>query len=161
LPKKPTDALGAALRLISYRERTTAELTERLGRKGFTPAEIDGAIDRLRTLGYIDDARFARMLAESRIRNKHWGPARIRADLAKKGVPADIAGEVVSTIDPESEATTAADALARWLKRNGLSAPLDPKGFARAYRHLAALGFSSAALMRSLGPMRHYDNKED
>lgn len=155
MSKKPTDALGAALRLISYRERTTSELSGRLEDKGYTATEIADAIERLHTLGYLDDGRFARMLADSRIRNKHWGPARIRADLVRKGVPSEITGEVISAIDPDSESETAAAALARWLKRNNAAPPLDQKSFARAYRHLSALGFSAAAVMRTLGHMKH------
>lgn len=154
MPKKKIDAIGAALRLISYRERSTAELVTRLADKGYDSAEIDAAVERLRTLGYLDDERFARSLTESRVRNKHWGRTRILADLAKKGVPSDIAQSVLAELDAETETRTATEALGRWMRTNRAPSPLERRDFERAYRHLAARGFSSAIIMRVLGPAR-------
>ena len=49
-----------ALLLLSYRERTEKEMTERLGRKGFPPAAVAATVADCRRLGLIDDERFAR-----------------------------------------------------------------------------------------------------
>ena len=59
-------ALESAVRLLSYRPRSERELSDRLGRKGFARPAIDAALERLRELGYVDDAAFARSWTESR-----------------------------------------------------------------------------------------------
>lgn len=145
------DALTAALRLLSYRERSVSELAGRLRDKGFGDDDISEAVDRLGELGYLDDERYARGLVDSRIRNKHWGPAKITADLYKRGVPGDVARRVMAGIDRATEEETASRAMARWLKKNALARPLDRKSWERACRYLSSLGFSSGVVRDTAG----------
>lgn len=148
--RSPASVLTAAIRLISYRERTAAELAGRLSEKGYDAAEISTTMERLIEDGYLDDRRFARALAGSRIRNKRWGRARIASDLGSKGVPREIVTEVIEAIDPDTENETARRALEKWLKRGRDAVPLDKPGFARAFRHLTSLGFSSSVIFTVL-----------
>ena len=57
-------ALERALASLSHRSHTEHELRRRL-RRQFVDEEIDTAIDRLRELGYLDDARWASEFARS------------------------------------------------------------------------------------------------
>ncbi len=52
-------AMGFAVRLLSYRQRSVHELRDRLGRKGIDHDVIERTIGRLMELGYVDDAAFA------------------------------------------------------------------------------------------------------
>ena len=54
-------ALGRALNLISYRQRTERELRERLAER-FEQDVIDRAVDHLKEQGLVDDEAFARMV---------------------------------------------------------------------------------------------------
>ncbi|HEU4900764.1 MAG TPA: recombination regulator RecX, partial [Actinomycetota bacterium] len=56
-------AHAAALRLLTTRARTRAELRQRLEGRGFEPAAVAEALDRLERVGLIDDAALAELVA--------------------------------------------------------------------------------------------------
>ena len=60
------------------------ELRRKLARKGYEPAEVDAAMARLRELGYLDDAAFARGVVRRRSAGR--GPRALAAELAAKGI---------------------------------------------------------------------------
>jgi regulatory protein len=92
------EAFERALEALSRKERTSAELIEWLGARGFAEAEVAEALERLAAIGELDDARYARRYAEDKRELRGWGPDRIREALAARGVAA-----------PEIEAALAAD----------------------------------------------------
>ncbi|MDP2690465.1 MAG: regulatory protein RecX [Deltaproteobacteria bacterium] len=150
MAEKNGDAITAALRLLSYRPRSERELGERLAEKGFSEEETASALGYLTGAGYIDDKRFAVSLAESRVRNKGWGPAKIAADLAKKGISRETIKTALADIAPAEEDAARA-ALAKWARKNEAAAPIAGKVFERAFRHLKARGFGPAVIMKVLG----------
>ena len=79
------DAFERALEALGHRERTTAELGEWLAARGFEPAEVEVAIERLIEAGALDDERFAARFAEDKRELRGWGPERIRGALAARG----------------------------------------------------------------------------
>lgn len=85
----PAEVLAAAARLLENRSRTTAEIRRRLIDQGYRPVLIDGAVQRLTELGYLDDAAFARAWVESRDRARPRGARALRDELRRKGVAAD------------------------------------------------------------------------
>ena len=137
------DPLSAALRLLSFRARSTFELIERLKEKGFSPAAIGPAIEHLSEAGYLNDEAFARELVSTRVRNKAWGRHKIAADLRKRGISSDVAERALKGLDEGAESATALTAVKRWAKKSCLKPPLDQKARERAYRHLSARGFST------------------
>jgi regulatory protein len=78
-------ARGAALELISYRPRTEAEIRRRLQQRGFDAAVVEEAVARMRELGYLDDEAYVRTFVAERLRTRGHGPARLRADLLRRG----------------------------------------------------------------------------
>ena len=103
------DAISAALRLLSYRPRSETELRQRLARRGAPPDLVDSTIQRLRELGLVDDAAFARAWVESRERASPRGQRLLRQELRAKGVNSDASREVVEGVD-EAEAALHASA---------------------------------------------------
>ena len=103
------DAMSAALRLLSYRPRSETELRQRLARRGVPPALIDSTIQRLRELGLVDDAAFARAWVESRERTSPRGQRLLRQELRAKGVNSDASRELVEGVD-DAEAALRASA---------------------------------------------------
>lgn len=144
------DAYSYSLRLLAYRARSFRELTRKLTEKEYPEEVIDETTQRLIELDLIDDLRFGRELASTRIRNKHWGKARIRAELRNKGLDSDTIDDVISGIDPEEEATAVSKALAKWLRISATSAKDPSKLRERAARHLAQRGFNSALAIDAL-----------
>lgn len=101
-------AYDTALTYLGYRARTEQEIRRKLGRKGFSEAVVEVAVQRLRDLEYVDDAAYARSYAAARFRNKGYGPQRIRAELRKRGVAAALIEPVLDDLFAEDEALEAA-----------------------------------------------------
>ena len=137
--RRPPNALDAALRLLGQRLHSELELRQKLRRHGCPLAEIDRALARVRELGYLDDAAFARALVTHRARVR--GPALIAAELAAKGVERELAQAAVGSLDHE-EVVAAARRLAR---RSGAA---DHRTIAaRLFRR----GFSAEIVREALG----------
>lgn len=113
LPFEEQRALAheAALRLLTVRERSAAELRQRLRQKGYSPEVIIAVLDRLAESGLQDDARFAERFAEEAARGRGYAARRIRGELLRKGIGRDLAA-VASTTDPDEEEARA-ETLAR------------------------------------------------
>ncbi len=87
----PAVVLEAAARFLEVRPRSVAEVRRRLRDAGYRPELVEGAVERMLTLGYLDDAAFARTWVESRDRARPRGARALRDELRRKGVaPADI-----------------------------------------------------------------------
>jgi len=140
-------AMALALRFISYRPRTVKETVQKLTDNGFAGNVITGAVSRLASAGYLDDERFARELAGSRIRNKNWGLKRVALDLRSKGISDEVIHAALSSIDASADTETAARALEKWTRKTGAHLPLEKKELEKAFRHLAARGFSAQVIM--------------
>ena len=147
MERQGDDAITEALRIISYRSRSESELRTRLLEKGFEPADISVAVEYLAAKGYIDDEKYAAALAESRTRNKGWGPAKIAADLARKGIGKETIASALAPLSMVEEATARA-ALEKWARKSGARPPLKDKLYERAARHLKARGFSTGVIMK-------------
>ena len=124
-----TRALVAALKILSRRDYFRAELADRLGKKDFQASAVHRALGRCSEMGYLDDSRLATRFAELRAPSRGWGPARIRAELGKRGVEEAIAinASELSEVIFEQALTTAlrrAEVRARddwWKTREGRS----------------------------------------
>lgn len=144
------DALTIALKFLSSRPRSIKEVRDRLGDKGFGAEETDKTLQDLEAAGYLDDEKFAAMLAGSRVRYKNWGPLKIRNELAQKGVAKDIAERALEGLKPGATNRAAQEALRKWIKRNGVAQPFDRKISLKAYRFLLSRGFPSPLVMEIL-----------
>lgn len=95
-------AFRSALRALERRAHGERELGNKLERKGHTRPAITAAIERLRTLGLLDDLAFARAYIAGRT-GRGRGPVRLRYDLGRLGVAksaADTAlAELLATVD--------------------------------------------------------------
>ena len=83
---KTDDPYDLALKALSYKERTEAELREWLGEREVAMAEIEEAIALLAEAGAIDDASFAHRYAADKRELAGWGPERIAVALESRGV---------------------------------------------------------------------------
>lgn len=105
-------ALGAALRLLAGRDFFVEELGARLRLKGFDEAAIEAALVRCAEIGVVDDRRTAERFVASRVRSRGWGPARLRAELERRGASREVAAAAVTDLERDPEA-----ALRRALER--------------------------------------------
>jgi regulatory protein len=74
-----------ATRMLAARGRSARDLGRRLVGKGIGAAEAEKAVDRLRRVGLVDDARFAVHYARQKASAGH-GRRRIAGELSRQGV---------------------------------------------------------------------------
>lgn len=77
-----------AHRLLGHRQRSTAELRQRLLDKGHTEQAVAGALARLTADGLLDDEAFARAFVHDKRAAGGWGRGRLERELRRLGVPA-------------------------------------------------------------------------
>jgi regulatory protein len=80
------DAYELAVRALSHKERSTAELAAWLAERGVDSDDLAAVIDRLSAIGELDDERFARRFAEDKQELAGWGSERVREALLARGV---------------------------------------------------------------------------
>jgi regulatory protein len=102
------DGMAAALRLLSYRHRSETELRQRLARRGTPPAVVDGTLVRLRELGLVDDAAFARAWVERRDSASPRSRRLLHQELLSKGVGSDTSCNLLDGVDEADAALRAA-----------------------------------------------------
>ena len=95
-------ALAAASRSLAASDRSRRALEQRLARGGHSAAARGEAMDALDRAGLVDDARLAASRAELLAR-RGYGDAAIRADLARREIGAETAGDAVAALEPEVE----------------------------------------------------------
>ncbi len=95
------DTYVAATRLLNYRMRTRHELVRRLRQKKLEPEIIDRVVDKLSSLGLIDDSRFAEAFIAEKISSKPVGRRELERKLHEKGVSRETAQNALSTIGDE------------------------------------------------------------
>lgn len=101
-------ALQSAMRLLTYRPRTEAELRDRLARQGVVASVLEATISRVRELRLIDDEAFARRHVDSRDRMSPRGRRLVASELRAKGIERGIAAQSVATLVDDDAAYRAA-----------------------------------------------------
>ena len=112
----------AAFRLLAVRARSTLELRQKLGRKGFPLEKIDEVILYLQAQGYQSDEEFARLYAREKWTSSGWGPARVRLALAQKGIDTGLRERIIEEVYSGQDLDTAVLQMARkkWDSMSGL-----------------------------------------
>jgi regulatory protein len=95
-------AHAAALRLLTARARSRAELRQRLEERGFEAAAVAAALDRLERVGLVDDAALAELIAEGRAERGLDVPA-IIAELRDRGVDPALAERAAQAAIPAED----------------------------------------------------------
>ena len=133
------------LYLIGDTDRTERNIRERLRGSGYIGEIADRAVESLKEYGYIDDARYARMYAESMRDGKNKSVRAIEAALYAKGVPRDVISEAVDGLDFDEE-----EQIVKVLAKKGYNAEAlseaDGDTKRKLYGFLARKGFSHDAI---------------
>jgi regulatory protein len=130
-----------ALRCLELRSYARHDLGRRLQRKGHPRHAVDVALERVATLGLLDDEAYARNYVQTRAARGR-GPARLTRDLLSMGIPRGLIDRAVAAHWPEGSDTTSMPralatkrsaqlgALPRQTKRRRVLAYLARRGFA-------------------------------
>ena len=130
--------------LLARRPHFRAELERKLGQRGHDEAAIAAALEKLGELGYLDDAGCARSLAAGPLSRRGYGPLRMRAELERRGAPAEEAAAAVAAAFVDGEDLAARRVAERWLSRRAAA----PPARAALARHLGRKGFRTGTVLR-------------
>lgn len=97
-------AVDQAARFLSYRPRSSAEVRQNLSGKGYSESTVAAALERLATLGYLDDLAFTRYWLENRETFRPRGPLALRYELRQKGVQDALIDAVLAESYDEADA---------------------------------------------------------
>jgi regulatory protein len=134
------DPYDAAVRYLGPRPRSVAEIRRHLRSKRFDDAAIDGAVDKLRAQGYIDDEAFARYWVEQRDTHRPRGERAIVSELMQKGLSREVIDLVVGDRESDAELKRARDAIRRPLARWQTLSDVERKR--KIQQYLGQRGFS-------------------
>jgi len=88
--------LNKTLRLISARPRSEKEIIDYLKRKKTDPKLIDEVVDKLKSLGQLDDYAFAVWWVEQRVTFRPKGKIALLMELRQKGVEREIGEKIIA-----------------------------------------------------------------
>lgn len=137
----PPSLKGRALRLLSGREHSRAELQRKLAQHESEPGELARALDELEAKGFINEQRVVESVLHRRA--PRLGAARVRQELQAKGLDPQAVADAVASL----QGTEAARAREVWRKKFG-APPKDVNDRARQMRFLLTRGFSSEVVQR-------------
>jgi regulatory protein len=118
------ECFDAAMQFLSARLHSRSELQRKLNRREYGESIINGVLDDLTRLGYIDDARFALTKALSLAERKHHGRRRAFVELRKSGVTGEVADRALNDVYETTDSVAIARELA--LKQAPRLRKLDP-----------------------------------
>jgi regulatory protein len=135
----PLSLKGRALRLLSGREYSRAELERRLGKFEEESGTLAKALDELQAKDFINEQRVLESVVHRRAGK--LGAARIKQELQAKGLDADAVTQAMHAL----RATEVDRAREVWIKKFG-QPPADAADRGKQMRFLASRGFGAEAI---------------
>ena len=132
---------GRALRLLSGREHSRAELEKRLQQYEEAPGDLVKALDELEAKGFISEQRVIESVINRR--QAKLGSARIRQELQSKGLGKEAVIDAVTSL----QATELDRARDIWNRKFGEVAT-DAKARGQQMRFFASRGFSGDVIRK-------------
>ena len=149
-------AKSDALKLLSFRPRSIEELRGRLKKKRYPTELIEETLETLKSQGFLDDEKFAKLFSQSRIDTRPTGKKVLEQELKKKGVSAQIVSDTLANLKDFDEAASALElATKRFQHTTGVS---DLKKKSRIYGFLKRRGFSDDVVFQVLKKLLKNDN---
>lgn len=136
-----------AVQLLGSRPHFRRELQAKLAKRGFPSGEIEAALDRLASHGYLDDTKTAASFVEHRLGRSSEGRLRLKAELEKRGAAPEAVDSALAGL-PDDDLQPTREAAERWAR-------LHPRGKGTSLaQHLARKGFSRRAIFAVLTERR-------
>jgi regulatory protein len=134
---------GRALRLLSGREHSRAELERKLGPHEEEPGQLQRVLDELEAKGFINHERVAESVVHRR--GAKLGAMRIRQELQAKGLDPELVAQTVARL----KSTEVVRAREVW-RRKFDALPADAAERGKQARFLAGRGFGGEVIGRVL-----------
>ena len=145
LSSQPPSLKGQALRLLSGREYSRAELERKLRPKEEAPGELAQALDELTAKGFISEQRVIESVINRR--SAKLGTARIRQELQSKGLDRDAVSVAVAALQT-TELERAREVWRRKFDSKSDASQATPAERSKQMRFLATRGFGVEIIRR-------------
>ena len=145
LDSEKNTALDKALVHLSATRKTEKQIREYLTGKGYLPAVVDYAVEKLHSYNFLNDGEYAEAYVESVGKKK--GGRLIRMELRGKGVSDRKIDEALSGRAKNEETDAAKEILAKYMRNK----TADKETLQKAYRYLLGKGFDYDAVKTALG----------
>jgi regulatory protein len=145
-PLSPAEARIAALRLLTRREYTTAEITAKLLDRGCTADVTGDVVAALARDGLLDDRRAAGAHVRTALRVKARGRHRIARELERRGIDKALTRDLLGDVTPQDEEAT----IRKILVARRVPADPDLPTRRKLFQHLLRRGFSVDAISKVL-----------
>ncbi|MEZ7851801.1 MAG: regulatory protein RecX [Candidatus Nanopelagicales bacterium] len=93
--------MSVVMRRLNAAPRSRGELRTYLLGKDFVPKEIDTVLDRVESMGYIDDAQYALDWVRSRHRSRGLAPSVLARELTSKEIDSELIDVAVKQISDQ------------------------------------------------------------
>lgn len=147
-------AVLAGIKHISYKQRTSKEVRDKLISLEHTPDQVEEAIEKLIEMAFLDDERYAEEFVDTR--QQRYGRKRIFLELKKRGIPEHIAQRALDEmLDVDAGYETALN-MAR--KKYAQCSDIDPrKAATRIQGQLLRKGYSYDVVNRIIKELGVFD----
>lgn len=139
-------ARDQAFRYLTACDRTEKGLLERLVRAGYDEDVASVAVSDMKTIGYVDDSRYAQRYIAEQLRAKAVSRKMIRLNLQSRGISTETSETVLAEFELDDEET----ALRGVRKKFGKYDLTDPAVERKAISFLVHRGFSYETIRRIL-----------
>ena len=153
LESEKDTAFDKALTHLSATRKTEKQIRSFLEGKGYLPAVVDYAVEKLRSYNFLNDGEYAEAYVEFAARKK--GGKLIRMELKNKGISdAEIDGALES-LDGETELLAAKALLDKYMRGK----VADTQTLQKAYRYLMSKGFDYEVAKRALSTLGEMEDE--
>ena len=143
-------ALNTALRILTRRDHSKHELSQKLTARGYPREIIDNVISRCERFDYINDERTAQVFIRQ-LHRKGYGQRRIRAELNLKGLRGKHFQDMVSQSISLSDERQGAEKIYHKNSRRFERVKDVSKRKDKIYRYLDGRGFSKTVISELVG----------
>jgi regulatory protein len=157
----PDNPWRDALRSLSRRPLTCAEIRQRLAKRGHAPQAVEETLVELKESRLLDDKALSVDYIVLRASRLGHGRSRLLRDLERRGVDSAIAEQAWHTalsdndIDPEEVLRRQ---VTKQVERSG--GHLEPRAYRRVYNALLRGGHDAGSVIQALRPYRCYPGSD-
>lgn len=144
-----------AMHILERADKTEAQLRRKLEESEYPKKAVESAIAYVASYGYLDDRRYAEHYIEWKKQGK--GKARLKMELAQKGISREIIEEVLEATDFGETRETIRQLI---LKKRKSNTAMDEKEKQRLYGFLMRKGFSSSDILAVMREEEWQNNTE-
>ncbi len=144
-----------ALNILSRRDHCEKELYNKLRRADGDAAAQD-AVERIKSLGYINDERYAVTLAEELASRKGYGMRAIKAELLRRGIDRETAENTINSITLDES-----DNIRVLLNGKYARKLTTEKGRKQVFAALLRLGYSYSDIRSAMSEYDEFDEDFD